>query len=96
MSEKSKSKGSVLRELGGGSVRVVTTRQDWETRQIGKGDQTGYAVGLSLVSFQAESYRESSPDSDIWDFVVQEGPERFHVYLGGDEIFLLYVPSAVL
>jgi hypothetical protein len=96
MNEKSKSKGPILRELGGGEVRVVTTRQDWETRKIGEGEQTGFAVGLSLVSFQAVSYRESSPDSDIWDFLVQEGPDRFHVYLAGDEIFLLYVPSAVL
>jgi hypothetical protein len=92
----SKSKGPVLRSLGGGPVRIVTTRQDWETRKIGTGEQVGLAVGLSLVSFEAESYREFQPESDIWDFVVVEGLVRFHVYLSGDEIFLLYVPSAVL
>lgn len=92
----SKSKGPVLRALGGGGVRVVTTRQDWETRKIGEGEQSGFAVGNSLVSFEAESYRESSPESDIWDFVVQEGKSTFHVYLAGDDIFMLYVPSAVL
>lgn len=95
MNEKSLSKGSILRELGGGSVRVVTTRQDWETRKIGQGDQTGFAVGLSLVSFEAESYREHKEGSDLWDFLVVEGASRFHVYLAGDEIFLLYVPSAI-
>ena len=92
----SKSKGPVLREIGGGPVRIVTTRQDWETRKIGTGEQVGLAVGLSLVSFQAESYREFKPDSDIWDFLIVEGPDRFHVYLAGDEVFMLYVPSSVL
>jgi len=92
----SRSKGPVLREIGGGEVRVVTTRQDWETRMLRLGDQEAPAVGSSLVSFQAESYREFKPDSDLWDFVVMDGGEKFHVYLAGDEIFLLYVPSAVL
>jgi len=91
----SKSKGPVLKELGGGPVRVITTRTDWETRKIGEGAQTGFAVGMALVAFQAESYREFKPDSDIWDFLVLEGREKYHVYLGGDEIFMLYAESAI-
>ncbi len=91
----SKSKGPVLREMGGGPVRVLTNRQDWETRRIGEGEQMGFAVGQSLVAFQAESYREFQPGSDVWDFIVIEGRERFHVFLSGEDIFMLYVPVAI-
>lgn len=90
-----KSKGRVLRALGGCRVRVITTRQDWETRRIGQGDHAGYAVGNALVAFEADSYREFEAGSDMWDFIVEEGAARFHVYLSGEDIFMLYVPSEI-
>ena len=92
----SKSKGEILKQIGGGAVRVITNRQDWETRRIGEGEQAGIAVGQSLVSFLAESYREAIVGSDIWDFLVIEGESKYHVYLDGADIFMLYVPALVL
>lgn len=100
MSE-SKSKGPVLRRLMSGgdtgpAVRVITNRADWETRMVGQGEHSGVAVGQSLVAFQAESYQEVGVGSDLWDFHVDEGGQKFHVYLAGSDIFMLYVPFAVV
>jgi hypothetical protein len=96
MSEKSMSKGPILRALGGGEVRVLTTRKDCETRTITMGEQSAPALADSLIAFRADSYREFEPGSDLWDFVVVENGEKLHVYLAGDDIFMLYAPSAVL
>jgi hypothetical protein len=91
----SKSKGPVLRSLGGGAVRIVTTKQDWETRRVGEGPESGLAVGQSLIAFEAESFREFQPDTDLWDFLVVEGRTKFHAYLSGEDIFMVYVASAL-
>lgn len=97
MSESSKSKGPVLRALGGGPIQIVTTRADWETRMVGEGERAGLAVGQSLVAMAAVSYREVTPGSDLWDLVVEEmgprGAERAHVFIHGEDIFIVRTVS---
>lgn len=95
MSETKKSMGPVLRELGGGEVQILTTRSDWETRRVGEGAQSGYAFGQSLVAFSATSYREFVPNSDLWEFRVEEGKTNMRVFLHGEDIFLVRVESAL-
>lgn len=93
----SKSKGVVLRQLGGGPVRIVTTRMDAETRLIGDGAQRGVAVLNSLVAFLVESYREvkneAGEGTDVWDMITMEGGRKYHVYLSGEDIFMVYAES---
>lgn len=94
MSEKHKSKGSILRVLGGGEVQLILTRQDWETRQIIPDEKTAIAVGQSLVAISAVSYTEFEVGSDLWDFVIEEPigndqTQRVHLFIHGEDIFIV-------
>lgn len=96
-----KSKGEVLRSLGGGQVQITTYQQDWETRQIGEGAAGGLAVGMSLFALTAVDFRETKPGSDLWEFKRVEtdptNPDKtieLRVFLHGEDIFMVAAVSA--
>jgi len=95
-----------LRELDGkGPVEVLTRLRDFniQTVQGPKGAPVDVPAD-TLIAFMATSFRELLDDdqtgSDVWAFRTTQPLEGgaaavHHVYLRGDDVFMLRVPSQV-
>jgi hypothetical protein len=100
------SMGRALREVKGGGLEVLTRVKDFNIQSMDNGQgQQAIVPSDTLVAFNAVSFRELPPESasdertDVWEFRVMEkvgnAMAPFNLYLRGEDIFLLRVPSQV-
>lgn len=101
--------GTVLRYLKGeqntgeGPVEVKTRITDFNIATVqGPDGQPAAVPANTLISFQAETFREIEAGSDVWEFrtMAQEGaavPGRImQLYFSGADLLMVRVPSKVL